>query len=127
MNPKIQKLMNDNPLLFKENPPRSGCWVGDGWIPLLENLCSVLEYHITLLPEELRKDTYVVQIKEKFGGLCFYMNQSTPYMDGAIYVTEALSTTICEECGLPGEKRGGGWIKTLCNKHHKANEKKKKA
>ena len=32
-------------------------------------------------------------------------------------MAEAWADKTCEMCGKPGEKRGGGWIKTLCDEH----------
>lgn len=101
-------------------------YVGQGWFNLVDRLCSNLEHHVQQLPEELRNDCYVVQIKEKFGGLRFYMNQTTPYMDGAISLAESMSYSICEECGAPGQRQAGSYIQVLCNKHFKAREKRKK-
>lgn len=40
-----------------------------------------------------------------------------------IDIAEVQSYTTCETCGNPGERRGGGWIKTLCDS---CNKKKKK-
>lgn len=57
------------------------------------------------------------QVKEKFGGLRFYVNDGDDYVFGAIALAEGLSHTICEECGMPGMTRGPGWIRTLCSKH----------
>jgi hypothetical protein len=33
-----------------------------------------------------------------------------------------LSYTICEECGAPGKLRGGGWMRTLCDKHEEERQ-----
>ena len=55
------------------------------------------------------------QVKEKYGTLRFYMTTSTDEMDKLIDEAEAASATICEDCGAPGETRGGGWIRTLCD------------
>ena len=34
-----------------------------------------------------------------------------------IIIYERLSYEICEVCGEKGERRNGGWIKTLCDTH----------
>jgi len=39
-------------------------------------------------------------------------------------MAEAMSEVTCEQCGAPGEERGGGWIVTLCDTH--AGERKGK-
>jgi hypothetical protein len=98
---------------------------GEGWYSLLHDLCTVIESHINhYVPEEVRDGIYAVQIKEKFGGLRFYMDQSVPYIDGAIHLAESMSYKICEQCGGPGERRSGGWVRTLCDEHHKEHHKK---
>ena len=35
------------------------------------------------------------------------------------YIDEAavLTKTTCEICGQPGQRRSGGWIRTLCDQH----------
>lgn len=58
------------------------------------------------------------QVKEKFGGLRFYMTCGTDEIYDLISKAEALSCKTCEECGEPGEERSGGWIHTLCNNCH---------
>jgi hypothetical protein len=54
-------------------------------------------------------------VKEKFGGLRFYMSMETEEMSLAIQEAEAQSAAACEACGLPGKRRGRGWVKTLCD------------
>jgi hypothetical protein len=34
-----------------------------------------------------------------------------------IAMAESMSYRICEECGDRGKMRGGGWVRTLCDKH----------
>lgn len=92
---------------------------GDGWYNLLDNLCKVISHHIKKLPEEIVDEIYAVQIKEKFGTLRFYMNQETPFISGAIDLADSMSSSICEECGLPGRSTNKGWIKVLCEEHEK--------
>lgn len=69
--------------------------------------------------ETLKKDpvkqVQFFQIKEKFGQLCLYTNGSDDQVSGMIRMAEAISGCTCEDCGLPGKKRQGGWIRTLCD------------
>lgn len=123
MNPETQELISKYPTLFKENP-RCGAYVSKGWKTLIEKLCNVLEHHIVALPNEERKEMYCVQIKEKFGGLRFYMNRSDDFVEGAIALAETMSYTLCEECGGIGQRRSGDYIQVLCDQH--AEEKSKK-
>lgn len=89
--------------------------VGRGWHPLVERAFAVIH------------DTrgYVVQVKEKWGGLCVY-----PSWDGvpdtgknhratfdALDAIEEESRRTCERCGAPGWLVGDGWVKTLCPPH----------
>jgi hypothetical protein len=90
--------------------------VGDGWQPLIEKL------HIDLL--NIDPNYEVLQIKEKFGGLRYYIQMSFEMsiynaQEALIEEAEAKSFTICEYCGEPGKERRNGlrWIKTTCEKH----------
>ena len=54
------------------------------------------------------------QVKEKFGTLRFYYTGGDDVIDGMVRMAEAMSGITCESCGNPGERTGGGWIKTIC-------------
>ena len=84
-----------------------------GWFNLLMDLSVKLE------AMEGIKDTHVVQVKEKFGGLRFYISHGTDEMFDAIDKAEETSYTICESCGDAGTLRREGWMQTLCDKHAK--------
>jgi hypothetical protein len=63
----------------------------------------------------------VTQIKEKFGGLCFYYHGGDDTISGMVHLAESLSYKTCETCG--STKNIGhtkGWIKTLCEECGKA-------
>lgn len=90
------------------NAPYSG--VKDGWIPTLEKLMVRLT-GLGMKPEA------VLQIKEKFGALRFYISNGTEEMHDAIMQAENASSQICEDCGEPGRLREGAWLKTLCDHH----------
>ena len=92
----------------------------EGWYPLLFDLFNLIEghFHTARLSAATIEKIYAVQIKEKFGMLRIYFNETTPFIDGAIALAEYMSGRICEECGMPGQWRSGGWIKTLCDKHN---------
>lgn len=59
----------------------------------------------------------VLQVKEKFGGLRFYVGGGTDDLFDAIDKAESKSFTICELCGAPAELREGAYWKTLCDRH----------
>lgn len=122
MSVDFEVFKNKYPNLFKEYP-RSGFYLSAGWEDLAHQLCSILERQIVHLPEELRTHVHCAQVKEKFGGLRFYMTQETPYISGAIAMAEAMSYSVCDTCGRPGKRRDGGWIRTLCDKHNKEKNK----
>lgn len=91
----------------------------EGWYNLIDKLCSVMENYIKhQLPDDIQDEVYAVQIKEKFGGLRFYISHSDPFLDGAIAMAERMSYTICESCGAPVDKKNPAplkrIIKTLC-------------
>ncbi len=55
------------------------------------------------------------QVKEKFGGLRFYMTFQNDEIRELISEAETLSYETCEECGNPGEERDVRWVRTLCS------------
>ncbi len=60
------------------------------------------------------------QIKEKFGGLRFYIGKGSEEVHNAISVASDLSYITCETCGAEGKVRNDlGWMLTLCDVHHK--------
>ena len=116
LHPKAEDYKKKYPLLFRDGCLRSGFYLPEGWNLLVNKLCATIENQLQYyVPEEIRGEIFVAQVKEKFGGLRFNMNASTPHIDGAISLAEGLSYNICEACGLPGELRLGGYIKTLCD------------
>ena len=95
-----------------------GCWsyVPDGWRDL------VIE-----LDKELRKidPSYeLVQCKEKFGGLRYYVDFSDQCIDNRkaddlIQHYEHMSQLICDVCGKQGKTRSkNGWLATRCEEHN---------
>lgn len=62
------------------------------------------------------------QIKEKFGGLRFYVEGASKEQHAVIWYTESISNYVCEQCGARGKHRPSGWVKTLCNKHWKEHQ-----
>lgn len=59
----------------------------------------------------------VLQAKEKFGSLRFYVMGGSDDLHAAIKQAESRSCTICELCGAPGELRKRSCLKTLCDRH----------
>ena len=73
--------------------------------------------------EEVVKQVTLDQVKEKFGTLRFYYTGGDDYIRGMVTMAESMSGVTCEECGNPGERKGGGWIRTMCDPCEEAREK----
>ena len=57
----------------------------------------------------------LIQVKEKFGGLRFYIDGGNNYIDGMISLAEDMSYRICEICGTSKNiGQTSGWITTIC-------------
>ena len=69
------------------------------------------------MEEEAAKVSVAVQVKEKFGGLRFYVNRATDKHWNFISFAESMSYRTCEECGAVGKTYTDGWHKTLCDIH----------
>lgn len=69
------------------------------------------------------KQVVAVQVKEKFGGLRFYIDGGDSYAHGVIDMAERMSYKICEICGQPGRVRGPGWHVTVCEQHARLHDK----
>lgn len=82
--------------------------VGPGWHKLVEELYVLCEEH----------GVEIHQVKEKFGGLRFYVGPAPAVVHDAIDQAEDQSLKTCEVCGRRGKPRPKGWIKTLCWYHN---------
>ena len=69
------------------------------------------------MDEEEAKIPVVSQVKEKFGGLRFYVNGATDEQYAYINFAESMSYRTCEVCSDKGKPNRGGWIVTRCRKH----------
>lgn len=97
----------------KRYPISFGWECSEGWIPLITDLIE------KLAELDTEKQLRVHQIKEKFGGLRFYINSGTEEMYNLINEAEEKSYHTCEVCGKEGKLREDlGWIKTLCDDHY---------
>jgi hypothetical protein len=75
------------------------------------------------LDEESLRVPVAVQVKEKFGGLRFYVQAATDKHYNYISFAESMSYRTCEECGAPGKTYTDGWHMTLCDIHAAMNGK----
>jgi hypothetical protein len=129
------------PKMFAE--PYGGFCCGEGWWPILTNLCANIQHHIdwkekqrdwairfnsTASSEDMRPipdkilQVTVAQIKEKFGGLRFYYDGGDDTIRGMVTMAEAWAGNTCEDCGNPATKQTSGWIKNVCDKHFEERE-----
>jgi hypothetical protein len=69
------------------------------------------------MDEEASKVPVAVQVKEKFGGLRFYVHAATDKHYNYINFAESMSYRTCEQCGAPGKTYTDGWHTTLCDVH----------
>jgi translation initiation factor 2 beta subunit (eIF-2beta)/eIF-5 len=91
---------------------------GDGWYNLLSDLCKELKEAVDVEKWEDGWEFKVLQVKEKYGGLRFYIGSATELIFDIIDKYEALSYTVCEICGEPGKlSEKNRWYSTLCQKH----------
>ena len=91
---------------------------GDGWFDILWRLCGDLEPLVAEFEAAGGPKFEVLQVKEKLGGLRFYVNyRKNDAIEQRIGIATDESFRTCEVCGQPGRERGGGWIKTLCDEH----------
>lgn len=106
------------------------CWGfshGDGWFDIIDAACNNIQHHTdqkrkrdpwsSLSDDEFDEVHQPVasQVKEKFGTLRFYIDNADDYVAGVISMAESMSCRTCEDCGSPGTRRPGGWIRTLCD------------
>lgn len=70
-----------------------------------------------IMDEEESKIPVVVQVKEKYGGLRFYVQSATDEQYAYIQFAESISYKTCEVCGNRGKRTRDGWITTRCEEH----------
>jgi hypothetical protein len=98
-----------------------GIECGDGWFPLVDALAGRYEAHIqALIASGVSKRSWPrpSQVKEKFGGLRFYIQNLKHVPNDLVAATqeaEATSMTTCETCGKPGTLRTDGHWRVACD------------
>ncbi len=107
--PKLLRGSSEN---IQTNLLPFGIETGDGWYYLIDTLCDKIKRHC----ERTEIDVKVLQIKQKFGGLRFYVSTYDDDIFAMINFAEALSYTICERCSSMKnvKQTTGGWVETLC-------------
>jgi len=91
----------------------------EGWYQLIKDLITDLI--------ELGWNKEICQVKEKFGGLRFYINEGSDEIHARISKAEDLSYETCEITGKPGILRQDiGWWTTLCDEEYQKILEKRK-
>ena len=95
------------------NPYKYEFAVGNGWFKIIYDLVHDIRVN------DLKKGdwiTKVTQIKEKFGGLRFYVTGTSDKNWKLIHNAEQKSYGVCEESGSEVEVGtwNDGWIRTIC-------------
>lgn len=116
-----KRLFEDFPELFRgktlpitQNLMPFGFECDDGWFNLIYKLAS----DITAYAHEAMLHPIAVQVKEKYGGLRFYVHEGDRHIDDLCDTAEANSYRICEVCGKLGElAEDRGWFMTRCFEH----------
>jgi hypothetical protein len=95
------------------NPYQYSFAVGDGWCKLIYELVHDIRIN------DLKKGDWVTkatQVKEKFGGLRFYVTGTSDKNWALIRNAEQKSYGVCEESGSEVEVGiwNNGWVRTMC-------------
>lgn len=115
---KYPKIFQD----YEGNPGRVN-WYGvpDGWLPVIDKLCGSIQSYIDNVSRYIDgkrvkpKQVTCTQMKEKFGGLRFYADNTDEIVEGMISMAEYICDNKCQDCGSE-EDLGltSGWISVLC-------------
>jgi len=126
MNKKLtESLYHKYPKIFRQKDldcqQTAMCWgfeCDDGWFWLLDILCGTIQRYIDY---NKKPQVEAVQVKEKYGGLRFYVDSIDDLVDGMIWLAEHMSYKICETCGSQKDVATGkdGYIRTLCKECRK--------
>lgn len=85
-----------------------GFFPPQGWLDL------VLRLHNNV--KEVSPDYRIVQVKEKFGGLRYYVDNASESAHSLIREAEKESLTVCQNCGSRDASLcEHGWVATLCS------------
>jgi len=114
-----KKLLADFPDLYKQHKlpitHTCMCWgfeTGDGWFDIIYNLSKKIS--------KIAPQCEAAQVKEKFGSLRFYTDNSTDEVEKLIDEAEKESYKTCEFCGSKEDVfQTEGWISTICIKCNK--------
>ena len=114
--PTIYRGRHDGP---QRNLMCFGFECGPGWYQILYDLSVAIES----IAQNMKQNgvtegqlPLIVQVKEKFGGLRFYLSNHTAEIDDLITAAEEKAAITCEMCGKPGQLiNDSGWYRTVCS------------
>lgn len=89
---------------------------GKGWHPVIMELTAKIEaYNADKSGDDVIE---CHQIKEKFGGLRYYVSWGSEEVERWITEAERKTRDMCEFCGaVPVRATKSGWVKRLCEPH----------
>jgi hypothetical protein len=133
MNEKLEKKLSEKyPILYRYTSEKTkplipmifGFECGDGWYNIIDKLSAEIEKYNKVvmesdIPEDDKYPVIAFQVKEKFGGLRFYVGGAPEFIHELITKAENESYEVCENCGIKDgveteASKGHYWIKTLC-------------
>lgn len=86
-----------------------------GWLSLLDDLCLRLQTYLDTNPGI--PQIIVLQVKEKYGGLRFYIAGGDQFCRVIVDAAEEASLKRCEVCGQPGVLVGERLVSVRCDEH----------
>lgn len=109
-----QKLLTDFPELYSAQGGLFhyfGFQCGDGWFQIIYDL----SIEITATAKQAGATSPVAcQVKEKFGGLRFYVSAPGVDIESAMDKAYEKAWVTCEKCGAPGAIIHGRWSRVRC-------------
>jgi hypothetical protein len=109
----MKKSLSDLNKLYPELLANIYCDCQDGWYDIISDLTK----KINDICKRDGLNIHVTQIKEKFGGLCYYLSGYTDEILELIEQAEEESLFSCELCGAPGcNKVTNSFWQTRCEK-----------
>ena len=115
---KYPNLYADKDLPCTQSLVCFGFEMENGWYSIIDELSSKLEELIVKFKQDFPNEEHpkASQMKEKFGGLRFYMTSATDKMFALIDEAEKKCDHTCEICGEPGKLQPKGWLSVRCEK-----------
>lgn len=110
----LDELIHKYPKIFDKSTYTIGWWAPLSWIPMIDEMCQKIQDWCDTQPPESQVICH--QMKEKFGGLRFYVNFATDDIYKLINIYEKQSYKMCQECGCTDCQlfKTKGWISFIC-------------